>query len=112
MILGYLAEPAALKKSHRQIETRRTILTLIVAIWEEIYDHWCHSRIAQNVGHGPVDLSITAPALLVGWPAVVSDHGDNETVFDALTMVFIACEPRDCTDRAGGKQEAVAVACP
>src|SRR5262245_57558683 len=63
----------------------------------------------ETVDHRPVYLGIAAPALLVSWAAAVSDHGDYESMFDASAVVLVACEPRDGTDCAGRKQEAVAV---
>src|SRR5262245_11791236 len=112
VILGNLAESAALEQSHRQIEAWRTILAFIITVGEKIENCRHQPTMTQSVDHRPINLRVAAPALFVGWTATISDHGEHEPVLDALTVVFIACEPRDCTNGAGGKQEPVAVARP
>src|SRR5215831_12166637 len=56
-----------------------------------------------------IDRGIATSAFLVCWTAGVPDHGDNEAVLNALAIVFIAGKPCDCTDRAWGEQETVAI---
>ena len=65
VILRDFSELTALKKSNRQIKSRRTILAFVIAIGEEIEDRRRQPRMAKDVDNGPIDLGIAAPALLV-----------------------------------------------
>ena len=112
VILGNFAELAALEKSYRQVEARRTILAFVVTVWEKIEDRRRQPGVTKRVDHRPIDLGIAASALLVGRAAAVSDHGDDKPVLDALAIVLVAREPCDCTDRTRSKQESVAVSRP
>jgi hypothetical protein len=64
MILGNLGEPAALKKSHRQVKPRRAVLALIVTVGEKVEDRRRQPRVTQSMGDRPIDLGIATSVFL------------------------------------------------
>src|SRR5215467_7086767 len=103
VILRNLTEPATLEKSNWQVECRRAILTLVVTIWKKLKNLRRHPRVLQNVYDRPIDFSFAAPTPLVSWAAGISNHRNDEPVFNSLAIVFIARKPRDCADCTWGK---------
>src|SRR5215831_5829671 len=63
----------------------------------------------QGMDHCTIDRRIPSPALLVGRPATIADHGEHETMPDAMGGGFISRKPCNRTDRSGRKDKPIAV---
>src|SRR6267142_1040825 len=109
VVLGNLSELAALEEPHRQVEPRRAILALIVAVWRKIKNRRRQPGVTNGVDNRPIYRGTATSAFLVGWAAAVSDHGNDQPMLDALAVLLIAREPCNRTDRTWCKQESVTV---
>src|SRR5262249_12637066 len=111
VIFWNLPKLTTLEKTHRQIKSRRTILTLIITVRKEIEDCRRQPRVSKDVGDSLIDLGIATTAFFVGWSSAVAHHGDHEPTLDASAPVLVACEPGDRADRTRRKQEAITIPC-
>src|ERR1017187_747378 len=68
------------------------------------------SRVLQNVGNGPINLSVATPTLLVSQPTRVTNAGDHQTMFDIGDPGLIAREPGDRPNGTGDEQKAIGIA--
>src|SRR5690606_25287100 len=90
MVLGERAEQAPLEEPYRQVEARRTILPLVIAVWREIEDHRLRRQIAKRDGHGAIDEGFPVPATLVGRSAAITHTGDDKPMVDLVKPAFVA----------------------
>src|SRR6266446_2251753 len=98
MIFRKASPHAAHQAANRKIETRRTVLALIVAGWGEIQDFHGFTLVPQHVLGDSVDLRVALAALLVMKPSRVSDAGQNQAVVNAGRAFTVSRQPGDGSD--------------
>src|SRR3954447_8540390 len=89
MVFGIGSELAALERADGQIEAGRAVLTLVVAVREEVDDAWSHGGPTQDMCHRAVDQGITSATLLVGGATGVADARDHEAVPDTGEVFLV-----------------------
>ena len=94
----------------REIEARRAVLPLVIAVGRELQNLRRFAAVAQNMRRRPVNLGISPAALLVMESARVSDAGQHQSVADAPARFAVSREPGDGADRSGNKQKPIRVA--
>src|SRR3989338_1101524 len=109
MILRKFSMLAAHKTTHRQIETRRAILALIVTVREKIDHVIVRSGLPQNMHKRAVYLRVASAASLVSRTIFIPHAGQNEPMLNKFCTRFVAGKPCNRTDRAGNKKKAVRV---
>src|ERR1700734_3644270 len=81
--------------AHREIETWRAVLPLVITVRREFHNLRGLDVVSENMRRCPVNLCITQAALLVVKTGLISDARQNQPVPDAPGRLSISREPRD-----------------
>ena len=100
----------ARERADREIETRRAILPLVVAVRSEVAQAVLLAALGQHVDRGAIDLGIAAAASLVSQHPGVADASGDQAVRDARRLLLVQCQPGDRTDGPGHEEKPVGVA--
>src|SRR5271168_3363104 len=84
-----------------KIETRRTILPLVITVGREFQNRGGFVLLAQDVSGHPVDFRLSSAAFLIMKWAIVTKTCKHQTVPDTSGRLLISSEPRDGADCAG-----------
>src|SRR5262249_22097267 len=87
------------KNSDGKVEPRRTVLTLVVAVWREVLNLVLLMRSGQHEFHSAIDLGIALTTSLVRGFPTIPDAREHETVLDSVRQCFVQRKPRDGSDR-------------
>src|SRR5262245_47935355 len=110
VVLGILAMRRAAKASHGEIESRRAILPLVVAVRRKISYRKGDTLGLEYMLDGAVDIGALPSAALVVERPAVAGAGEHEPVLDPLDCCLVPEQPRERADRSRHKQKAVGVA--
>ena len=89
--------------THCQVEARRTILALIVAIGCEILDLVFLAGMFQDMRNRLIDLCVAPATLFVSEFSGISDASHYQAMLDTFNLVLIQSQPSDRADRPGNK---------
>src|SRR5437899_1144051 len=107
MVFGIAAVRSARKATYRKIETRRTILALIIPIGREVCSPIRLAGVLQDVRDGAIDVSVALAATLVGERPGITETAEHESVPNGRNLCLIAAEPRNRTNSSWNEKEAV-----
>ncbi len=78
----------ALEHTDWQVESRRTELALVIAIWPEIMKRRIGAT-GKDMAHNAINLRITATTALVIRPTSIADARQDQPVPDQPQLLFI-----------------------
>src|SRR5215467_6419878 len=97
------------KASHRQIDTRRTVLALVMPIGIKFTNLIVSARMLEDVNGRAVDFSIAPPALLVSKFPRLSHVDEHEPIFDSRDLILVAPPPSDRPDGSRNEDKSIRV---
>ena len=106
VVFGKLPPGRARQAADGQVDARRAVLPLVVAVGGEVQ----HPAVAaaEHVGGGAVDRGRAAAAALVVQPPGIAEVRQHQPVADGAEPGLVERQPGDRADGAGDEQEAVA----
>src|SRR5258705_1724891 len=100
VVLRHLAVAHSHQAADGEVECRRTVLSLVVAVREEVYDRRLLVRVFQYVLECAVNECVASAAALVCEIALVTNAGQNDPMPDARQEGLVPAQPCDRADGA------------
>jgi hypothetical protein len=107
MILGKSAVRRAGQSSDCKIKARRTILSLIIAIWGEFQDSRLRSELGKDMNCNPVDLCIALATPLIRQGTNVTNTSEHESMPDSRNPGFVHTQPGNRPNGSGDEEESI-----
>src|SRR5271168_891879 len=107
VVLGEFSMGCPRQTAHRQIETWRTILPLVIPVRRKLANLMRFSRVIQQMQDCAVNFRVATPGFFVRKPSPVANTGEHQAVPNFRRNLFVPAQPSDRADRARDKQEAV-----
>src|SRR5262249_42122029 len=103
VVLGKFSMRRTRQASHRQIDTRRAILALVMPVRIKFTNLMVIPRLLGDVEARTVVFGIAPPALLVSKLTRVSQVDEDEPMFDSSDLILVAPKPSDRADGSGNE---------
>src|SRR6185437_7294454 len=94
VVLGILAVRRTHETAHGQVEPRRAVLPLVVAVGDEVGDG-VRPRVPQDMGDGAIDRRIAPAGAFVREGPRIADAREHQSMLDVRHDVFVTREPGD-----------------
>src|SRR5215510_7021572 len=98
MIFGIFAVRSAHETPDGEIDSRRTVLSLVVAVRDKVATFRFVAARAEDVLDGAIDVCVPATASFVGERAWVADARQHESMANPLQAGFVPRQPRNRSD--------------